>query len=59
MKEPTGMLVSHDIQCAALRQLETALCLYFKGEDYYSVVTLAGASEEVLGNLLRGRERMG
>ena len=46
------MLVSHDIQCAALRQLETALRLYFECEDYYSVVTLAGASEEILGKLL-------
>ena len=36
----------------ALKQLETALCLYFKGEDYYSVITLAGASEEIFGKLL-------
>ena len=46
---------NHDIQCAALRQLETALRLYFEGEDYYSVVTLAGASEEVLGKLLKDK----
>ena len=49
------MLVSHDIQCAALRQLDTALRLYFEGEDYYSVVTLAGASEEILGKLLEDK----
>ncbi len=43
----------HDVQCIALRQLETALHLYFEGEDYYSVITLAGASEELLGKLSR------
>lgn len=37
----------------ALRQLETALCLYFEREDYYSVITLAGAAEEVFGKLLK------
>ena len=41
----------HNVQCIALRQLGTALHLYFEGEDYYSVITLAGASEEILGNL--------
>ncbi len=38
----------HDIQDAALSQLETALCLFDKG-DYYSVITLAGAAEEIFG----------
>ena len=36
-------------ECAAFRQLETALCLYRKGNDYYSVVTLAAASDELFG----------
>ena len=44
--------IAHDIQCMALRQLETALCLYFEREDYYSVITLAGAAEEVFGSFL-------
>lgn len=42
----------HDVQSIALRQLETALRLYFEGEDYYSVITLAAAAEEILGQLL-------
>ena len=46
-------LMAHDIHCIAVRQLETALYLYFKREDYYSVITLAGASEEVFGKLLK------
>ena len=46
------VVIAHDVQCIALRQLETALHLYFEGEDYYSVITLAGASEEILGKLL-------
>ena len=45
--------IIHDIQCIAQQQLETALRLYFEGEDYYSVITLAGAAEEVLGNLAK------
>ena len=46
-------MTAHDVNDVALRQLETALRLYFEGEDYYSVVTLAGASEEVFGQLLK------
>ncbi len=46
--------IAHDVQCMALRQLETALRLYFEREDYYSVITLAGASEEIFGKLLSG-----
>ena len=45
-------LMAHDVQRMALRQLETALRLYSEREDYYSVTTLAGASEEIFGNLL-------
>ena len=44
--------IAHDVQCMALRQLETALRLYFEREDYYSVITLAGTSEEIFGKLL-------
>ena len=44
--------MAHDVQSIALRQLETALRLYFEGKDYYSVITLAGAAEEILGQLL-------
>ena len=45
-------MMAHDIQCVALQRLETALRLYFEHEDYYSVITLAGASEEIFGKLL-------
>lgn len=36
----------------ALSQLETALYLYFAGNDYASVITLAGAADEVFGKML-------
>ena len=37
----------------AKRQLETALALYFDGGDLYSVITLAGAADELFGKALR------
>jgi hypothetical protein len=42
------------IEDAALAQLEVALRLYFDGveQDLLSVITLAGAAEEILGQLL-------
>jgi hypothetical protein len=36
----------------ALTQLETALRLFFEGSDFASVVTLAGAADEIFGKLL-------
>ncbi|MES1982456.1 MAG: hypothetical protein V4443_08260 [Pseudomonadota bacterium] len=36
----------------ALTQLETALRLFFEGRDFASVVTLAGAADEIFGKLL-------
>jgi hypothetical protein len=42
-------------QDIALGQLETALELYFSRGDLFSVITLAGASEEILGQLLQQR----
>ena len=45
--------MAHDMHCMAFRQLETALRLYSEREDYYSVITLAGASEEIFGKLLK------
>ncbi len=36
----------------ALSQLETALSLFFEGKDFASVVTLAGAADEVFGKFL-------
>lgn len=36
----------------ALAQLETALRLYFEGTDFASVITLAGAADEIFGKLL-------
>ena len=41
----------HEVRCMALRQLETA-CLLYEQQDYYSVITLAGAAEEIFENLL-------
>ncbi|QWV94917.1 hypothetical protein KP004_06985 [Geomonas oryzisoli] len=46
----------HHKQDIAARQLETALLLYFAQKDLFSVITLAGAAEEILGELLRLRE---
>ncbi len=46
--------LDHQIEDMALEQLETALRLYFEAEkSYYSVITLAGAAEEILGKLLK------
>ena len=36
----------------ALNQLETALRLFFDGRDFASVITLAGAADEIFGKLL-------
>ena len=36
----------------AHQQLDTAIQLFFEGVDYFSVVTLAGASEEIFGQEL-------
>jgi len=36
----------------ARRQIDTAIYLFLDGKDYLSVVTLAGAGEEILGKLL-------
>lgn len=42
----------------ALAQLETALRIFFEGNDFASVITLAGAADEIFGKLLSssGRE---
>lgn len=42
----------------ALKQLETALRIFFEGDDFASVITLAGAADEIFGKLLAasGRE---
>ncbi|MBU5612756.1 hypothetical protein [Geomonas azotofigens] len=46
----------HHKQEIATRQVETALLLYFAQKDLFSVITLAGAAEEIFGQLLRLRE---
>jgi hypothetical protein len=46
---------SHSKAHIALTQLETALRLFAEGKDYYSVVTLSGAADEILGRLLEAR----
>jgi hypothetical protein len=39
----------------ARQQLDTAIRLFLEGTDYFSVVTLAGAAEEILGQELEFR----
>jgi len=46
---------SFDQKCIALAQLETSLRLYFEGSDYFSVITLAGAAEEIFGKMLSAK----
>jgi len=44
----------------ACQQIETALRLFFQKGDLFSVITLAGAAEEILGHLLqKGGKRRG
>ena len=49
----TFCVADHDHLSAAQWQLLQALRLYEEGEDYYSVITLAGAAEEIFGTLSR------
>ena len=37
----------------ATQQLDTALMLYFEDKNYFSVITLAGAAEEILAVYLK------
>jgi len=46
---------AHQKQQVALTQLETALRIFAEGTDYYSVVTLAGAADEIFGKLLESQ----
>jgi len=48
------------VEDAALAQLDVAMRLYFGGEekDLLSVITLAGAAEEVFGKLLKARKNL-
>lgn len=46
---------SHDCRDIASSQLETALRLYFEGQDYFSVITLAGNADEILGKILKAK----
>jgi len=43
----------------ALNQLETALGLFFAKRELFSVITLAGAAEDILGQLLQQRDGRG
>ena len=45
----------HDQHDIALAQLETAFRLFAEGNDFYSVITLAGAADEIFGRLLSHR----
>ena len=46
---------AYEVKFIARIQLETALRLFKEQRDLFSVVTLAGASEEILGKLLCAR----
>lgn len=46
---------TYDCRCIALTQLETALRLYVEGEDYFSVITLAGNADEIFGKILKAK----
>lgn len=48
---------TYDKRDIALTQLESALRLFREGDDYFSVLTLAGAAEEILGKLLSSSGR--
>jgi len=48
---------AYDKKCIALAQLETALRLFRDGGDLFSVITLAGAAEEILGDLVKKQGR--
>ena len=41
----------------ACEHLEVALRLFFEGKEYFAVITLAGAAEEILGKHLTARGR--
>src|SRR4051794_2975004 len=43
---------AYDRRDLALKQLETALQLYFSNGDRASVITLSGAADEIFGKLL-------
>jgi hypothetical protein len=47
------MVEGHSRRDVAVQQLETALRLYFEGRDFYSVITLAGAADTILAQMLR------
>ncbi|MBU5636973.1 hypothetical protein KOM00_09520 [Geomonas sp. Red69] len=47
----------HHKQDIATKQLETALLLFFAQKELFSIITLAGAAEEILGQLLGLRDR--
>jgi hypothetical protein len=46
----------HKIEVAR-QQIDTAIELFFGGKDYLSVVTLAAAGEEIIGNLLKRAQK--
>jgi hypothetical protein len=48
-------LQAYSKQSIALAQLETALRLFHVGDELISVITLAGAAEEILGKLVKKR----
>ncbi|MBX6331052.1 MAG: hypothetical protein IRY91_04305 [Gemmatimonadaceae bacterium] len=50
------MIRAYDKKHIALEQLETALRIFKEGRDYFSVITLDGAADEILGCLARSKD---
>ena len=50
-------VVQHDRRNMALAQLDRAIALYFENADFYSVITLAGAADEIFGQILKAKGR--
>lgn len=53
MPASRALVTEREKLSVATEQLDTALRLYFGRHDYFSVITLAGAAEEILGVYLK------
>lgn len=46
-------VATYEKELVAREQLETAIRLFEEGHDFFSVITLAGAADEILGKLAK------
>lgn len=53
MRNEENVMPSYSKLSVATEQLDTALRLYLSNSNYFSVITLAGAAEEILGVFLK------